>query len=415
MDWFKSLPKFGKIVIMVLLVVLLLAALYYILPIDMFRGKVEAKRDKVMLDVQDATVEEVDSSKISVYSRGNLEHVSDDPVTYWENLGKKKNDSSSGVTSDEDGVLRSDSGSVNDYSREVYLDPSIYSEEEIRLIRSGIFSKEEIDARHREAAVALAQSNKRVSPQMTQAQKDSAYFARVERAFEIARNYSLPSSESIPTEEEEKSVEVVAPKEELRVIETPTDTGNDGLLSYGGIVSSLDVESQGVTMQRGGRNLKPAKATFLRTERIMAGNRVTMRLMEDLVLSNGVVIPANTHIMGTCNMDGRMKVTVATVRFADKIFQCPLTVFDNDGVEGIYCPVFDKTNAKKAGLEVGSEVASGVASGIATVFGGRLFGRAAQQGVSSISSIALSDGSVAINIVSGYEFYLCEEIKQEGL
>lgn len=423
-DWFKSLSKSGKVAIMLIIGAFIVLALYYVVVPKSFLSEAEEESSlkTMLLSLQEATMEETDTSKLDVYSRNSLSSASDSPEDYWASLAQKRerehdsvdNAESSGLLPQNQGISRG-SGGYND----VYLDPRIYSEMEIAYIRQGVYTKEEIDARH----TAESRSRERVSrpktQKMTQAQKDSAYFARVEKAFAIASNYTQGSStpaSSVATTEDVQAQPVPEPVpvvEEPRVIETPISNDSDVVMSSGGIVSSLDVATQGVTMQRDGNTVRPAKATFLKTERVIAGNRVTMRLMEDLHLSNGVVIPVNTHLMGTCKMDGRLRISVATICYSDRIFQCPLTVYDNDGVEGIYCPVFDKSNARKVGGEVGTEVASGVVSGVATAFGGRLFGRAAQQGINSISSIAMSDGSVAIDIVSGYEFYLCEESKKK--
>ena len=91
-----------------------------------------------------------------------------------------------------------------------------------------------------------------------------------------------------------------------------------------------------------------------------------------------------------------------------------MTVYDNDGTEGIYCPVIEQKQGRKAAGKVAKQAASGLASTAATIFtGSAIVGRAASSGINELSRITLSNGSIAVNIVAEYEFYIFENVKKK--
>ena len=109
---------------------------------------------------------------------------------------------------------------------------------------------------------------------MTQEQKDSAYFARIEKAYQLAAKYSAQDSD-----EPEKAPE--EPKEEERKIDLgssatanlPTDAfDGDGI-----VTSLVGPEESDVVHYAGTVHSKPVKATFLKNETISNGQRVIIR------------------------------------------------------------------------------------------------------------------------------------------
>lgn len=75
------------------------------------------------------------------------------------------------------------------------------------------------------------------------------------------------------------------------------------------------------------------------TEQILQnGSQVKIEL-KAAVTVNGISLPAGTNVFGIANLDGeRMIIRIPSVRYQDKILPVALTVFDLDGLEGIYVP-----------------------------------------------------------------------------
>ena len=137
--------------------------------------------------------------------------------------------------------------------------------------------------------------------------------------------------------------------------------------------------------------------------------------MQDLTLSDGTVIPANTHITGTCSFSRRLKIKVSMLHYGNRMFATDLSVYDNDGTEGIYCPLAEETTKKnKKAKDIASGAVGAAGSVAGTLLTGNPFiGRVATSGISTITSSINNDGSISVNVSSGYEFYIYENVKEE--
>ena len=164
-----------------------------------------------------------------------------------------------------------------------------------------------------------------------------------------------------------------------------------------GIISTLDDEpSEGVSYGDG--VLKPFKCMFVRDQKLVNGQRVTLRLLEDYA-DGGVRIPANTHLQAICKIGDRLELQVRSLDLGGRIVPLSLEAYDTDGLQGIYCP---ETSASKNSRKASDDA-------IATAgqtFGG-LVGDLANTVIRTGASIAKSaTGEVSVSVVSGYEFYL---------
>ena len=164
-----------------------------------------------------------------------------------------------------------------------------------------------------------------------------------------------------------------------------------------GIISTLDDEpSEGVSYGDG--VLKPFKCMFVRDQKLVNGQRVTLRLLEDYT-DGGVRIPANTHLQAICRIGDRLELQVRSLDLGGRIVPLSLEAYDTDGLQGIYCP---ETSASKNSRKASDDA-------IATAgqtFGG-LVGDLANTVIRTGASIAKSaTGEVSVSVVSGYEFYL---------
>ena len=415
MDRLSGLPKWILVTGGVLLVSLIGYGMFYI-AFGMNRKVETVDPSTITLDMPDAADNDYSKSRLDSYREGDyMSRVSANPVDdYWNSLG---------------GDLVSGEGDpMEDFS---YLDSGEYSAAEKKLIMGGVKTRAEVDAEHArmkafeqymggDSAAAPAASSAPASPlQMTQAQRDSLQYARMEKALEMAMRYQSSGTPAVPAAQpasvrEEEAAEQQPQDEERRLEiqkELPVESfGGDG------IISSLDGPSDGTVPIPGGSVVRrPIKATFLKNEKITSGERVIIRLMQDLTLSDGTLIPANTHITGICTLGRRLKISVKTLHYGGRMFQTDLSVYDNDGTEGIYCPLAESAEKKsRKAKEVAGGVVSAIGSTAGTLLtGSPVVGRLAAPGIAGITSSLNSDGSVAVNITSGYEFYVYENVKEE--
>lgn len=407
LDWLIGLPK----AVLVMLALGILGILGFTVYSFAFKDKVQVQEQEqqVLLEMPSASIEDKQATRVDTYKRDNFKAATS-ASDFWDQL-----DSNSGglvVNGGEEHtsaeVQERESGAES--RRDVYLDPSIYSDIEIYQIRQGTRTKAEIDAEHAESARKEAEEKAAQAAAANAAKpvdSDSLYFARMEKAYELAMKYS---STPETTDNEGDSEEELSDK-----IEIPEPSYiPENALSNDGLISSLEQESVGTIYQDGEVTIRPVKATFLKTEKVIGGQRVIMRLKEELHLKDGIVIPANTHITGICDVGERLNIEISTINYGGRIYRTDMSVYDSDGTEGIYCPVIEQKKGKKAAGRIAGQAATGVASTAAALFTGNPFvGRAASSGIRELSKMTLSNGSIAVNIVSEYEFYIFENVKKK--
>ena len=91
-----------------------------------------------------------------------------------------------------------------------------------------------------------------------------------------------------------------------------------------------------------------------------------------------------------------------------------LNIYDNDGTEGIYCPIIAEKRRGKAAKNIASTALSGAASTAATLFTrNAILGRVVSQGINEINGSIDGNGNVTVKVASGYEFYVFEEIEDK--
>lgn len=173
--------------------------------------------------------------------------------------------------------------------------------------------------------------------------------------------------------------------------------------SSDGIISTLDDEpSEGVSYGDG--VLRPFKCMFVRDQKLVNGQRVTLRLLEDYT-DGSVRIPANTHLQAISKIGDRLELQVRSLDLGGRIVPLSLEAYDTDGLQGIYCP---ETSASKNSRKASDDA-------IATAgqtFGG-LVGDLANTVIRTGASIAKSaTGELSVSVVSGYEFYLVKSEKR---
>lgn len=373
----------------------------------------------LLADMPDAEVDDYEFSRTETFQNNRYMEGSNRTRNYWDELDDNP----------EDPLFE---GATNTSGDGGALDPSVYSKMEIYQIQHGEKTRSQIDQEHYEQARKEEQRQRELenyyknpygtasAQPMTQQQRDSQYFARMEKAYEIAFKQAgtimnLGQGEAAPAPAEETPEE-----EEERKLDL-TGNSNQGFpanaFSDDGIISSLDSPSDnGIVHYAGTKQSKPVKATFLKNEKLTSGQRVIIRLMQDLTLSDGTIIPANTHITGTCSMGKRLKINVSMLHYGGRMFPTDISVYDNDGTEGIYCPYVDTDNKKaKVAKNVANTALQTAGTVVGTLLtGNALIGRMATSGLTSATSSIGADGTVTVNVTAGYEFYVFENLKSSS-
>ena len=190
---------------------------------------------------------------------------------------------------------------------------------------------------------------------------------------------------------EEPAEETIEP--EARRVDL-SSSSSDGIISY------LDDEPASESEV----GIRPFRCMFVRDQKLVNGQRVTLRLLEDLTV-DGVSIPANTHLSAICKIGDRLELSVRSLELGGRIVPLSLEAYDGDGLPGIYCP---ETSAAKNSRKASDDAISTAGR----TFGG-LVGDIANTVIRTGATIAKSaTGEVSVNVVSGYEFYLVKVEKR---
>lgn len=184
--------------------------------------------------------------------------------------------------------------------------------------------------------------------------------------------------------------------------EKPRVRRSGGVSSFGGVkgvgsgVSSLDNEALYVTDDP----THLFKVKFVYDEKITSGQRVTLRLCEDMSV-DGVLIPKNTHLFATCSVGERLTMEVQSIDLGGKIYQLGYEAYDADGGLGLYCPTSEgQTNAQEAVEQAQSMGESILSSGIVGT-AGRIVSAGSQ-----MLRRTVRGKQQAVEVTAGYTFYL---------
>ena len=159
--------------------------------------------------------------------------------------------------------------------------------------------------------------------------------------------------------------------------------------------STLDGTDRWVGAEEG----KPYACMFTRDEKVRSGQRISVRLLEDLVIG-GVHIPRNTHLQGVVSISDRLGIAITSLDMGGRIITFHFEAYDTDGGKGIYCS--DLGKVRKEATEQGlSTVSSSLNSRL-----GKVARDVASVGASIIRS---KSGETTVKVPAGYTFYIIEE------
>ena len=212
---------------------------------------------------------------------------------------------------------------------------------------------------------------------------------------------NAPPEEPATPPPPQEAAEEASPSEEIRVqvkrSGAVSSLDEDVAADLGNGFSTLDGTDRWV----GGEAGKPYRCMFTRDEKVRSGQRIAVRLLEDLVIS-GVHIPRNTHLQGVVTVSDRMEVAITSLDVGGRILSFRFEAYDTDGGKGIYCS--DLSKARRDAVEQGAATASATLNSRL----GRVARDAAALGASLVRDKA---GEATVSVPAGYTFYIMEEFR----
>lgn len=169
------------------------------------------------------------------------------------------------------------------------------------------------------------------------------------------------------------------------------------------IISSLDDDTFDEPTEAAGED-RPVRCIFVRDEKIKNGQRVTIRLLEDLTI-DGLFVPANSHLSATCTIGDRLSMRISSIEQKGHIYGLSMDAYDIDGGLGIYCP---ETGTTRNNSTIKNSAVTAASAGIGGMVG-RVAGTIVNTGASLVRN---SSGDVTVSITSGYEFYIMKTKKR---
>ena len=80
------------------------------------------------------------------------------------------------------------------------------------------------------------------------------------------------------------------------------------------------------------------QAVIHETQTLVAGSTVKLRLVNDVYI-NGMLIPKDNFLFGEATLNGeRLDIKISSLRYQNSLFPVELSVYDMDGMNGIYIP-----------------------------------------------------------------------------
>lgn len=326
----------------------------------------EEKTENVYSEVPDGDVQEMSESKSDAYLVNRDSNIED----YWNDLGDEY-----AMEDREEPAMDTSSANISSGG------PAMTTEQ--------LFGNSSSPAPQKKASGG---SGYRETPEQREARHQKRREEAIELADRMQRGQDITEEVMQTPAEEPRSI--IIPADEVRrsdAISSLDDSWTDGgvsSLDAGGDTSSVD-------------DFHPFKCMFVREEKIKSGQRVSVRLLEDIVVG-GVLIPRNTHIMASCSIGSRLDLEISSIEMQGRILTMGYEAYDTDGMKGIYCP--DSGGEGKTVRNRGAGLAG-------TALSSRV-GRLASDVVSTgVSLIQNASGERTVSVPSGYTFYIVKKKK----
>lgn len=141
-------------------------------------------------------------------------------------------------------------------------------------------------------------------------------------------------------------------------------------------------------------------AVVATTQTVVSGSTVKLRLTNDIYI-NGSLIPANTFVYGIAALSGeRLEIKISNIRYKHSLYPVSLSVFDLDGMAGVYIPgAITRDVAKESANE--SIQSMGLMS-----YNPSLSAQAATAGINAAKSLLTRKVKlVKVSLKAGYQVY----------
>lgn len=247
-------------------------------------------------------------------------------------------------------------------------------------------NKEQYESQYTQDDIALLdeqQQEKAAAAEIADAKKrEQEALAELEKALAEARlrgqNAAMPAAEAdtattVPVQgrvaegrisEESRSVKAPSadepPSEVVRKVKTTSDYFN--------------------TLAKDAREPKLIQAIIDEDIKAVDGSRVRLRLLDDIEI-NECVVKRGSYLYATVNgfSSGRVKGDISSILVDDELVKVSLTLYDTDGMEGLYVP-------NSQFRETSKDVASGAMSGNMNMSTGTYGNSLAQWGMQAVNN-----------------------------
>lgn len=151
------------------------------------------------------------------------------------------------------------------------------------------------------------------------------------------------------------------------------------------------------------------EAIIHETQTIVNGSIIKLRLKTDVFL-HGILIPKNTFLYGIASLKGeRLEVKINNIQYRNSIFPVELSVYDLDGIDGIYIPGAISRDVAKTSADRSLQTLG--LNGVTDSWGAQ----AAEMGIEAAKSLMSKKVKlIKVVIKAGYQVLLYDE-KQKNL
>ena len=150
-------------------------------------------------------------------------------------------------------------------------------------------------------------------------------------------------------------------------------------------------------------------------QQVVAQGRVKMRLLEPITI-RGVTLPANTLLYGVGAFGAeRVQIRITSLVYKDHILPCQLSVYDMDGMVGIYVPdVPGLTETRQAVGQAGNGVNINAGGGLGRQSAPAMAGMAAAQAATQVGRQLLTRRTTIIKAHLKNNYYVLLRANQSG-
>ncbi len=239
----------------------------------------------------------------------------------------------------------------------------------------------------------------------------------LEKSYELAAKYT-PGKEGADSRQEYESVTRNGKAKAVPVghVSTPLVSSLPQPVSDSVLFARMSRSKQfhtAVSVTESGNRRNTIRACIHGDQTVISGQGVRMRLLEPMRVGKHI-LPKNSLLMGECRIQGeRLNIGIVQVEYDGIIIPVELTVYDNDGQDGIFIPGSMEASAvKEVAANMGQNLGTSISITNQSAKDQLLseLGRGAIQGVSQYISKKLREEKV--HLKSGYTLMLYQNDNQ---